>query len=346
MVYLLLDCDEYLVAERLAALKADLGDAELAGLNITELDGPQTAAADLLGQASMMAFLAPRRLVIVRGYLAYLDKRMGQSKSTESAAHQEAMALLTGLVEAGTLNDLVFVDDTPDKRRGLWRGFSIGERQAPGLHDLIEGKQVQAETLATPDARAVSGWIQRRAQDRSIAIDGRAVQLLATYVGANLRQLDNELEKLATYAGGRPIAAADVDLLVSDASEALVWALTDALSQRNGRSAMGALQSMRKGDANPFGLLTLIARQYRLMIKVKDALTQADGNRRPSEFDIAKTVGEKPYPVKKAMQQAAGYSFDDLTAILDRLLVADYAMKTGANPDAEIDILLAELTRR
>ena len=57
-------------------------------------------------------------------------------------------------------------------------------------------------------------------------------------------------------------------------------------------------------------------------------------------------MGEKPYPVKKAMQQAAGYSFDDLTAIMDRLLAADYAMKTGANPDAEIDILLAELTRR
>jgi len=346
MVYLLLDCDEYLVSERLATLKADLGDPELAGLNIAELDGPQTNAADLLGQASMMAFLAPRRLVIVRGYLTYLDRRMGQSKSTESAAYQEAMTLLTGLGEVGALNDVVFVDDTPDKRRGLWRGFSIGERKAPGLHELVESKQVQSETLATPDARVVPGWIQRRAQARGIAVEGRAVQLLATYVGANLRQLDNELEKLATYAAGRPIAAADVDLLVSDASEAMIWALTDALSQRNGRGAMTALQRLRKGDANPFGLLTMIARQYRLMIKVKDALTQQDGRRTPSEFDIAKIVGEKPYPVKKAMQQAAGYSFDDLAAILDRLLVADYAMKTGANPDAEIDILMAELTRR
>ena len=107
MVYLLLDCDEYLTGERLAALKADLGDPELAGLNITELDGPQTNAGDLLGQASMMAFLAPRRLVIVRGYLTHLDRRMGQSKSTESAAFQEAMTLLTGLADAGALNDLV-----------------------------------------------------------------------------------------------------------------------------------------------------------------------------------------------------------------------------------------------
>ena len=346
MVYLLLDCDEYLTGERLAALKADLGDPELAGLNITELDGPQTNAGDLLGQASMMAFLAPRRLVIVRGYLTHLDRRMGQSKSTESAAFQEAMTLLTGLADAGALNDLVLVDETPDKRRGLWRGFSIGERHAPGLHELIESKQVTLATLATPDARTVPAWIQRRAQERNIPIDGRAVQLLATYVGSNLRQLDNELEKLATYAAGRPISAADVDLLVSDASEAMIWALTDALSQRNGRDAMRSLQSMRKGDANPFGILTMVARQYRLMVKVKDAMTQAGGRGQASEYDVAKIVGEKPYPVKKAMQQAAGYSFDDLTAILDRLLTADFAMKTGATPDAEIDILMAELTRR
>jgi DNA polymerase-3 subunit delta len=346
MVYLLLDCDEYLAGEWLAARKADLGDPELAGLNITELDGPQTSAGDLLGQASMMAFLAPRRLIIVRGYLAHLDKRMGQSKSAESAAHQEAMTLLTGWAEAGALNDLVFIDETPDKRRGLWRGFSIGERQAPGLHGLIESKQVTLETLATPDARALPGWIQRRAQVRGIPIEGRAVQLLATYVGTNLRQLDNELEKLATYAAGRPISPADVDLLVSDASEAMIWALTDALSQRSGRDAMTALQRLRRGDANPFGLLTMIARQYRLMVKVKDATLQTGGRGQASEFDIAKTVGEKPYPVKKAMQQAASYTFDDLTAILDRLLAADYAMKTGADPDAEIDVLMAELTQR
>jgi DNA polymerase-3 subunit delta len=351
MVYLLLDCDEYLVSERLAALKAELGDPELAGLNIVELDGPQTDAGDLLGQASMLAFLAPRRLIIVRGYLTYLDRRMGQSKSAESAAHQETLLLLTGLVEAGAINDLAFVDETPDKRRGLWRGVSLGERHAPGLHDLIESKQVTLETFAAPDARALPGWIQRRAQARNIPIEGRAVQALATYVGANLRQLDNELEKLATYAAGRPITATDVDLLVSDASEAMIWALTDALSQRNGREAMTALQRLRKGDANPFGLLTMIARQYRLMVKVKDAVAQiapehALKRGQAGEFDVAKLVGEKPYPVKKAMQQSAGYSFDDLTTILDRLLTADFAMKTGADPDAEIDILMVELTRR
>ena len=30
---------------------------------------------------------------------------------------------------------------------------------------------------------------------------------------------------------------------------------------------------------------------------------------------------------------------------MDQLLAADFAMKTGANPDTEIDVLIAGLTR-
>ncbi len=97
--------------------------------------------------------------------------------------------------------------------------------------------------------------------------------LLADFVGPNLRQLDNELEKLAVFASGRAITAADVRLLVSDASEAMIWDLTDALSQRNAKQAMLALHALRRADANDFYLLTMIARQYRIILKVKDAMS-------------------------------------------------------------------------
>ena len=36
MIYLFLDCDEYLAAQRIRELKAAVGDAELADLNISE----------------------------------------------------------------------------------------------------------------------------------------------------------------------------------------------------------------------------------------------------------------------------------------------------------------------
>lgn len=347
MVYLFLDCDEYLAGERIRQIKAAVGDAEVADLNITEWEGSQTHAGDILGQASMMPFLAARRLVLVHNFLSNLEKRMSASKSTESAAHNEAAQLLIGLGEVNESCDLLLVENGLDKRRLIWKGFSQkqggGERAVPGLQALVAGKQVVQEVLVTPDAKELPKWIQQRARTNKIAIDGRAVQLLATYVGANLRQLDNELDKLSLYAGKRSVTGEDVDLLVSDASEAMIWNLTDALSQRNPRKAMQSLQALRRGDAHPIYLLTMIARQYRVILKVKDAMGGRGGG---NEFDIAKMVGEKPYPVKKAMQQATGYTFTELIDLLDRLVVADNAMKTGADPETEIDLLIAELTQK
>ncbi|MCE7984578.1 MAG: DNA polymerase III subunit delta [Caldilinea sp. CFX5] len=348
MVYLHLNCDEYLSAQRISQMKRALGDAEMADLNTATLRGEQVNGAEIVGQASMMPFLAERRLLLVYGYLDHLDKRMAASKGADSAAHQEAARFLADLVQIPDSCDLLLIDNGVDKRRALWKGFTLPAtdkaptRKIEGLEAVSKRKEVTLEELGTPDARNLPGWLQSYARSHNIAIDGKAVQTLADFVGPNLRQLDNELEKLATYAGKRHITAEDVKLLVSDASEALIWDLTDALSQRNGRRAMQSLYELRKGDANAFYLLTMIARQYRVMLKVKAAMRRGGG----SEYDVAQMVDEKPYSVKKAMMQANNYSLAELIAIMDRLLEADYAMKTGADPETEIDVLMAELTRK
>ncbi len=350
MVYLFLNCDEYLAAQRIAGLKATLGEAEMADLNTTTLDGNHTTAADLLAQASMMPFLTARRLLLVDSYLGHLDKRLAASKGPDSAAHAEAARLLGELPHLPDTCDLVLIDDGVDKRRQLWKGFTLPAkaphpaRKVDGLEALIKAQQVTLEALAAPDAKTMPAWLQTQAKARKISIDSRAIGMLTDFVGPNLRQLDNELEKLATYAGGRPISADDVKLLVSDASEALIWDMTDALSQRNARNAIHSLYELRRGDVNPFYLLTMIARQYRVMIKVKEAMRQSGGG--GSEYDVAGRIGEKPYSAKKAMAQAGKYSFSELDTIMTRLLEADYAMKTGADADTEIDVLIADLTRK
>lgn len=348
MIYLFLNCDEYLIAQSIRNLKSSLGDPEMADLNTTTLVGSQTDAADILGQASMMPFLAAKRLILVHGYLSHLEKRMAASKGTGSAAHQEAAQFVGGLADLTDSCDLVLFEDGVDKRRHIWKGFTLEDKKADttkkvaGWSDLVKAGQVNLQELGAPDPKALPGYIAQRAKQKAIAIDGRAVRVLADYVGPNLRQLDNELDKLASYARGRSINEADIKLMVSDASEALIWSLTDALSQRNGRNAMRSLYELRRGDANPFYLLTMIARQFRIIIKVKEASATIGGN----EYDIAKAVKESAYPVKKALQQSRKYSFDELNHIMEKLLESDFAMKTGADPETSMDVLIAELTSK
>jgi hypothetical protein len=46
------------------------------------------------------------------------------------------------------------------------------------------------------------------------------------------------------------------------------------------------------------------------------------------------------------MAQATKSTPRELDDIIERLLAADYAMKTGADVETEIDLLVAELTQR
>ncbi|HHY56396.1 MAG TPA: DNA polymerase III subunit delta [Chloroflexi bacterium] len=348
MIYLLLGADEYLTAEWLATQKAMLGDPELAGLNTVELSGGQTNAAQVLGEAAMMPFLCERRLLIVYGLLDAYEKRMAASKSDTAAIYMEMAQLLDGLRSVPETCVLVFVDNSVDKRRGLWKGYVLpaadghAERRIDGLEALIKAGVVQQEILTAPDARTLPTWLQARARARNIAIDGAAVAMLCNFVGANLRQLDNELEKLALYTDGRPITAQDVRIMVADVSEELVWNLTDALSQRQGAKAMHALRELRRNDQSPIYLLSMIARQYRMLVEIKSVL--ATGQNNPDA--IAKQLGYSAYPVKKAMQLVPQFTFEELEDILERLLEVDMAMKTGADQDTELDLLIADLAAR
>lgn len=340
MIYLLLAPDEYRLAQRLKRLKQALGDADMASLNLTEIEGVRASAADILFHVGAVPFLADRRLVIVRGFLAHLESRLGTARNPNAAAYEELRRIMTGLADRSISNDVVFVEDKVDRRRAIWKGT----KEHGGVEQLAKEGRLKIEELAAPDARRLPGWINDLAKRERVGIEGAAVQLLAAYVGTDLRRLTLEFDKLRSYAHGRSITADDVNLLVSDTSEALIWDLTDAIGQRNGRNAMRALYALRRSDASPFYLLTMITRQYRILTKVKEELGRTNGGPRPNEYDIAGRIGESPFPVKKAMGQSRNYGLSQLEAILDRLLSSDFAMKTGADPETELDILIAELT--
>jgi DNA polymerase-3 subunit delta len=348
MVYLFLNADEYLAAQRISELKAALGDPELASLNIGELGPGGVEPVRLLAEAALMPFLAEKRLLIVRGYLDALDKRMAATKTPGGAAYLEAAELLTRLPTAPETCDLLFVDSAVDKRRGLYKGFTLPaagggpERKVLGLEALVKAKHVTQVELPTPDAKTLATWIQGHAREHKIAVQPDAAVLLANFVGRNLRQLDNELEKLSLYAYGRAITAQDVRAMVADASEEMIWNLTDGLCQRNPSKAMHALHDLRRNDQAPLAMLGAIARQYRLLILVKTMMQRgvmvADR--------IAGELGEKPFPVEKAQKLTSLYSFAELDAIMDRLLQTDMAMKTGGDPATLIDVLVADLTSK
>jgi DNA polymerase-3 subunit delta len=164
---------------------------------------------------------------------------------------------------------------------------------------------------------------------------------LADFIGDELREIDQELLKLADYAGrDRTVTRADVRRLVPATRAANVFEMCDAMGLGDAVTASRLMQHALDSDGEqPLRLLGMIARQYRLIIQAK--ALQAQGKKPP---EIAKELNIQEWTAPKLMSQANRHTFARLGRAMERILSADEAIKTGRMSDREaMDVLLTEL---
>lgn len=343
MIYLIHGPDELLRSEALAPLRAALGPAEMAELSTTWFDGRKAAVSEVLHACDALPFLTPKRLVIVEGLIGRLSRRSkgedGAEASAEeaadsSAAGRERTALLAYLPQLPETTDLALVEPVQ-----LPRADPIVKK----IEELARQGSAQIVVCDAPPQAELPAWIVQRAQRKGAAIERAAAQELATYVGRNLRLLDNELEKLIAYRGGQgAITQRDVRLLTPYTQEASVFDLVDAIGRRDGPTALRLLRDLEQGGAAPLYLLSMIVRQFRILLQVGELAAQGMG-----KDAIAAAIGLHPYPTQKAMQQSRQWRLAELEAVYDRLLATDVAIKTGKLPDdLALELLVIDLCQR
>jgi DNA polymerase-3 subunit delta len=194
---------------------------------------------------------------------------------------------------------------------------------------------------AVPKEGDLPNWIRRRTRDKGGSIAQEAVVLMAALVGRDLRLLDQEIEKLLIYTDGEPIDADDVRILVSRAREMSIFDLVDAVGLCQTDRALKLLHHMLDDLAEPLYLLTMLARQIRILIQVSELQGQYLGQR-----EIATRLKLHPFVVEKGLKQARNFDRSQLDAAHRRLVETDWSIKTG-QMDAvlALDLLVVELSR-
>jgi len=317
--------DEFSQSEQLAAFKAKLGDPSLVALNTSVFDGRTVTLGELRHACDAMPFLAEVRLVIVEGWLAHLASRRGADKATGDEPPATSRKILEDLV--------AYLPHLPETTRLVF----IELKKIRDNHPLLllaksDPERGKVKAFEPPKGDALIEWITARAAKHSGEISFAAAQLLAQVIGSDLRLLDGEIQKLLTYTGGkRPAGESDVKLLTPYAGEADIFQMVDALGQRQGQVAARLVHRLLDGGKHPLELLSMIARQFRLLIQAKELIGQGQ---RPSE--VAKELGLPDFVARKLAAQARNFSLPQLEAVYRRLLDTDIAIKTG-----EIDGVLA-----
>lgn len=156
---------------------------------------------------------------------------------------------------------------------------------------------------------------------------------------SDLWQIHNELDKISAFSMGAVIEDGQFQYLVSGSADADTFALLDAISMSDAKTANRILNRALMQGENEVRMLGSIAYQLRNLIRIKD---MSESGTNPNS--IAKQAGIHPFVVQKTLSQVRKINRAKIVSAYQKLVRADWQIKTGAHkaPDA-LDLLVVEL---
>lgn len=343
-----LERDE-LLTKIVGDLKKAVGDDGIADMNIMRIDADDRVD-DLIRAAETLPVFAETRLVLARNFVRALER----AKARKQAATEKKASAQSARDAAPSAKDdyeklLVYIPTMPDCTHLIFIEDEALSDKSPLVKSAKStGGEIRRFELPIDPVK----WLQSRTRRLGGEITPAAAQMLSTRIhqgnkndrdhfdqdsSTYMYKLDNEMRKLIGHAGSRPVEQKDVELLVPSEDVADVFKFTDAVAARDAGTAWREMRNILVRGEHPLVLLTHLARQVRLLIQVKDSTGMG-------EQELASALGVHPFVAKKAAQQASRFRADDLRGLLESLLDADIAIKTGLmEADAALDVMVAKM---
>ncbi len=184
-------------------------------------------------------------------------------------------------------------------------------------------------------------WIKQRAQKIGLELSPEQARLIGERAGADLLRIRTELEKLAVFMGkSRKLTEADLEALLPGEPEPDIFGLIDAVAGRNPKLGLPRLEELLNSGENELKILATLSRQFRNIAAALEAKEQGMTSR-----GLADYLGINPYVAEKSFGQARFFTLPELQKVLNRLLQADYRIKTGQRePRLELEMAVVEIT--
>jgi len=160
---------------------------------------------------------------------------------------------------------LIFTASAADRRKRVVK--TIAE------FGVVREFSVARERSGALSPESIDALIDQVAGRAGKRVAPAARQLLHRRAGTQAAVLASELEKLCLYVGAAAsIEEGDVRASVRDLAESWIFDFTKALAQRQAASALALLRALFDQGDHPLRLLSVIARELRLMLLARDCL--------------------------------------------------------------------------
>ena len=267
--------------------------------NLDVAYGAEDAAQRVLGLCAAWPVMSERRVVIVRDFEKLKDNRLFKEYA-ERPNPSAVVVLVCG--------------SKPDRSRHPYRAL----RQ----HAVVmESKPLYGNQIP--------GWIRKRAENKGYRIAPEAAQMLADYTGNDLGAVAREMEKLATYAGGRETISADDIVRAAGHSRGFnVFELQKAVGERRSEDAFRIMERMLQRASSEHGESVRIVMVLNAWFMKLWKLGACDPSM--SRQAKARHIGVSPFFLKDYLTGLRQYKAPAIRNAFSALLAADYELKGGS----------------
>lgn len=197
---------------------------------------------------------------------------------------------------------------------------------------LYASKQKYLFSYKVPKKANIVDWIIQKVKDQGSSIEAEAARYLYELAGDDLRTIDNEISKLILFCNGRTIAIDDARKSVVAERETNIFILVDAIGMKETGTALTALNKLLVDNEPPLKVLSMIQRQFRLLIQAK-----AMNENGMSLKQTASELKVQTFVAEKIINQSRNFTDKSLKEAFDAMVHADQRLKTGARPQLTLE---------
>ncbi|HEU4737075.1 MAG TPA: DNA polymerase III subunit delta [Solirubrobacterales bacterium] len=310
-LYLISGTDQAKIDATRARLRARAeGDGGAAALEVFEASEGRGAPDHerLLAAIPAMSLTATRRYLLADGVERWRDRQLGAVVDAIGALPPDLTVVL------------------------------IARAKAPAkLVKAVKAAAGEIHEFEAPKPRDMPRILVGDAKRLGFALEPAAARILVDRMGTNPVRLGNELERLALWAGGGgTVSAADLEAMVSDTSEAAVWALSDAMLERNPAKAASLAERLVAQGENVTGLIYGLASRLRKACTAAAQLEQGVPARQ-----VEAGLGMHPYAAKQLVARLGKTNLEQLQDATATLADLEVWCRGGADYGDELALTLA-----
>ena len=216
---------------------------------------------------------------------------------------------LSSYIESPNLKTILvlsFINQSLDKRKRI---YSLSKKN--GL--AFESKKIYDNQIFN--------WINEAALNKKINLHPKSIQIIIDFVGNNLSQIENELDKLKINSKPQDVIRPDeVESIIGFSKEYNFFELTKHIGKRDFTKTIEIIEYMSTNSVK-YPLTLLISSIFYFFNKL--FLYHSIENKR----EASKIMGVNPYFIEEYKLASPNYSMKDISKIFNYLLEADKRSK-------------------